>query len=182
MLFNDLFMKSISDTLDMASYNSDKFLLSVTTVPKETVKIQVLTMENPYWKLLTDYEVLMPMLWSRDLSELWSSTYERLKRRCYSVRKQFEDFPWINLWLPITCYVCQGFVFVFVLFFFYFFNNTLSWFCSTIRFCYRIKIFNHFIGAEHEATETFVHCLLNKTFSKVSLSFSWVIIWLQNII
>ena len=35
MLFNDLFMKSISDTLDMASYNSDKFLLSVTTVQKK---------------------------------------------------------------------------------------------------------------------------------------------------
>ena len=52
MLFNDLFMKSINDTLDMASYNSDKFSLSVTTVPKETVKIQVFDKGKPLVKAI----------------------------------------------------------------------------------------------------------------------------------
>ena len=52
MLFNDLFMKSINDTLDMASYNSDQFLLSVTTVPKETVKIQVFDQGKPLLKAI----------------------------------------------------------------------------------------------------------------------------------
>ena len=49
---SDLFMKSINDTLDMASYNSDKFLLSVTTVPKETVKIQVFDKGKPSVKAI----------------------------------------------------------------------------------------------------------------------------------
>ena len=45
-------MKSINDTLDMASYNSDKCLLSVTTVPKETVKIQVFDKGTPSVKAI----------------------------------------------------------------------------------------------------------------------------------
>ena len=45
-------MKSINDTLDMASYNSDKSLLSVTTVPKETVKIQVFDKGKPLVKAI----------------------------------------------------------------------------------------------------------------------------------
>ena len=52
MLFNDLFMKSISDTLDKASYNSDKFLLSVTTVPNEKVKIQLFDKGKPLVKAI----------------------------------------------------------------------------------------------------------------------------------
>ena len=43
------------------------------------IKLQFLAKESLRWKLLTDDEVLMPMLWSRDLSESWSHIYGELK-------------------------------------------------------------------------------------------------------
>ena len=46
---------------------------------KKWWKHQCLTWENLHRKLLTDGEVLMPVLWFRDLSELWSHKYGKLK-------------------------------------------------------------------------------------------------------
>ena len=34
---------------------------------------------------------------------------KRLQRRCQSVRKQFEDFLWMKLWLPTPCSLSQAF-------------------------------------------------------------------------
>ena len=58
-----------------------------------------------------------PTLWYRDLSELWSHMYGKLKEkrlqcRCYSARKQFEDFLWISLWSPRPCCFSPGFLWV----------------------------------------------------------------------
>ena len=75
-----LFIKFLNKILDKASYNGDKFILPVTIVSKEmAIKLQFLAKESLRWKLLTDDEVLMPMLWSRDLSESWSHIYGKLK-------------------------------------------------------------------------------------------------------
>ena len=59
---------------------------------------------------------------------------------------------------------------VFILVFLKNFTCT-SFFFSTIRFCYRIKIFYHFISAKHKATESFLFYLLNKPFSKINWIF-----------
>ena len=147
-----LFIKFLNEILDIAAYNGDTFILHVTIVSKEMArKLQFLAKESLRWKLLTDDEVLMPMLWSRDLSESWSHIYGELKNEKVAalVKKQFEYFLWMNLWSPITCYFSHDFgSFLFCFF--------------LIRFCYRIKIFIHFKGAKHKAKETFLHCLLNK--------------------
>ena len=68
-----LFIKFLNEILDIAAYNGDTFILHVTIVSKEMArKLQFLAKESLRWKLLTDDEVHMPMLWSRDLSESWS--------------------------------------------------------------------------------------------------------------
>ena len=72
----------------------------------------------------------------------------------------------MNLWSPILYYLSQGFVFVF----FFKTIHVLAFF-STIRFCYRIKIINYFIGAKQKAIETFLHRLLNKPLSKINQIF-----------
>ena len=77
-----LFIKFVNHILDMASYNKDKFIPPVTIVSKYVMeKNQCMTKLNVYWKLLTDYEVLMSTLWSRRLSELWWNTCGKLKNR-----------------------------------------------------------------------------------------------------
>ena len=54
----------------MAPYKGDKFIFSVTIVSKKkNVKTSVFDKENLHWKLLTDDEVLMLMLWYRDMPE-----------------------------------------------------------------------------------------------------------------
>ena len=45
-------MKSINDILDMESYNSDKFILSVTIVSKETVIISIFDKGKPSVKAI----------------------------------------------------------------------------------------------------------------------------------
>ena len=75
-----LFIKFLNEILDIAAYNGDTFILHVTIVSREmAIKLQFLAKESLRWKLLTDDEVLMPMLWSRDLSESWSHIYGKLK-------------------------------------------------------------------------------------------------------
>ena len=106
---------SNGDIFGKASYNRDKFILLVTIFfQKKWWKNKCLTKPNLHWKLLTDAEVLVPMPCFRDLSELWS----RLRCRCYSVRKQLQDFTRMSLWTPIPCHFSQVFFcfFLFLLF------------------------------------------------------------------
>ena len=59
-----------------------------------------------------------------------------------------------------------------VFFFGFLKNYTCTSFLSYyIRFCYRIKIINYFIGAKQKAIETFLHRLLNKPLSKINQIF-----------
>ena len=75
---------------------------------------------------------------------------KRLQRWCYLVRKQLEDFLWMNLWSLIPCYLSRGFFLVW--FGSFFLTIHVLAFHSTIRFCYLIEIFNHFVGAKYKAT------------------------------
>ena len=112
---------------------------------------------NLHWKLLTDDEVLMLMLWYRGMPESWSHAYgtlekaKRLQHRCYLVRKQLDESMITNtmLFQPRFCFSYFEKLHLYALFFFY---NTV-------------------IGAKHTATETFLHCLLNKPFSKINFFF-----------
>ena len=70
----------------------------------------------------------------------------------------FQDQLNLSFWIATCCLDqirCLSWIIVIVFF------QTVSFF-STIRFYYRIKIFIQFKDAKHKATETFLHCLLNK--------------------
>ena len=139
----------------MAPYKGDKFIFSVTIVSKKKiVKTSMFDKENLHWKLLTDDEELMLMLRYWGMPESWSHAYgtlekaKRLQRRCYLVRKQLDESMITNtmLFQPRFCFSYFEKLHLYTLFFFY----------------------NTFIGAKHTATETFLHCLLNKPFSKIN--------------
>ena len=115
--FSYLVIELVSDILDKASYNRDKFILPVTIVSKEIVKKSMFDSGKPLVKATDWWRSAYPTLWYRDLSELWSHMYGKLKEkrsqcRCYSARKQFEDFLWISLWSPRPCCFSPGFLWV----------------------------------------------------------------------
>ena len=120
-------------------------------------KHQCLTMENLHRKLLIASEVLIPMLWSWNLSELWSHTYgkrkyKRLQCRCQSVSLK-TSFGRIYGQKYHVIYAEK--------------KITTPAFFFTKWFCYRLEILNHFRGAKHKAKKNlyYIYFMLCKPLS-----------------
>ena len=130
--------------MDIVSYNKDTFILSVTIVSKEkkSENISVClrkTFTESYWQMMKCLCQCCDIgtCQNHDHIRTVNSKTKRLQHWYYLVRKQLEDFLWMNLWSLILCYLSRGFVLV-GWFFFFFFNYT----CSSFSFYNTVLLLN----------------------------------------
>ena len=110
---------------------------------------------------------------------------KRLQCRCYSARKQFEDFLWISLWSPRPCCFSPGFLWVkinvmvqtdiqkFCITVFFFFDNLLIDNIACSRRSAgktRCTVNGAIVTAERKKSEAWVHRVKNNVLLTRSVS------------
>ena len=108
------YLLSVNDILDLASYNRDKFVLSVTIASKkkrsENVSVWLRkTFTERYWQLMKCLCKCCDIRTCQNYDNIRTANWKtkRLQRRCYLARKQLQDFLWMNLWSLVPCCFCN---------------------------------------------------------------------------
>ena len=128
----------------MVSYNKDTFIPSVTIVSKgkksENISVCLRkTFTESYWQMMKCLCQCCDIgtCQNHDHIRTVNSKTKRLQRWYYLVRKQLEDFLWMNLWSLILCYLSRGFVLVWFVCLFFF-----NYICSSFSFYNTVLLLN----------------------------------------